>query len=158
MFNKILVCLDGSTLAEQIIPYATEQALHFHSEVVLFQAINVPTTMIADASAMAPGGAVPVTPTPEEIQELENEAETYLENQAEQMRRKDLQVSCVSQLGVPAEAIISYAAEDNISLIAMATNGRSGLSRTVLGSVADEVIRKSNLPILVMRPSEETSK
>ncbi len=155
MFNKILVCLDGSTLAEQIIPYAIEQALHFNSEVVLFQAINVPTTMMATPPVMAPGEAFPATPRPEVIKQLESEAQAYLGNWAERIREKGVKASCVTQEGAPANAIINYAAESDISLIAMATHGRGGLSRTIMGSVADEVIRNSNTPILVISPSEE---
>jgi nucleotide-binding universal stress UspA family protein len=155
MFNKILVCLDGSTLAEQIIPYAIEQALHFYSEVVLFQAVTVPTTMMAAPEAMVP--AAPVTPTPEELEKLESEARAYLEGWAAHLREKSISVDCATQIGAPAVAIINYANENTVSLIVMATHGRSGLSRAVLGSVADEVIREANLPILVMRPSEEES-
>jgi nucleotide-binding universal stress UspA family protein len=156
MFNKMLVCLDGSTLAEQIIPYAIEQALHFQSEVVLFQAVNVPSTMVAVApGAMAP--AASVTPTPEELEKLEREARAYLEGWAANLREKSISVNCATQIGAPAVTIINYAKEKAASLIVMATHGRSGLSRAVMGSVADEVIRESNLPILVMRPSEEES-
>ena len=52
MFEKILVCLDGSKLAEQILPYATEQAKRFNSKVVLFQAFTIPSTIaVAEAQA-----------------------------------------------------------------------------------------------------------
>jgi nucleotide-binding universal stress UspA family protein len=156
MFNKMLVCLDGSTLAEQIIPYAIEQALHFHSEVVLFQAVTLPSaTMAAVPGAMAP--AASVTPTQEEFEKLEREAREYLEGWAARLREKNISVDCVTKTGAdtPAVTIINYAKEKDASLIVMATHGRSGLSRAVLGSVADEVIRESNLPILVMSPSEE---
>lgn len=157
MFKKILVCLDGSTLAEQIIPYAIEQAAHFNSEITLFRAVNVPATIYTTPPVMAPGEAVPPTPTPEEIRELENEARLYLENWVERLREKKVKVDCATRKDAPAVAIINFAADNDTSLIAMATHGRSGLSRTVMGSVADEVIRKSNLPILVIRPNEETS-
>jgi nucleotide-binding universal stress UspA family protein len=158
MFNKMLVCLDGSTLAEQIMPYAIEQALHFHSEVILFQAVTVPTTTIAAApGTMAPPATA--APTPEELEKLESEARVYLEGWAARLREKSISVDCVTQIGAdaPAVTIINYAKEKAASLIVMATHGRSGLSRAVMGSVADKVIRESNLPTLVMRPSEEES-
>jgi len=52
------------------------------------------------------------------------------------------------------EAIVSYANENNISLIAIATHGRSGLGRLVFGSVADFVLRETGLPILVIKPKK----
>ncbi len=62
MFKKILVCLDGSRLAEQVLPYATEEALHFDSRMILMQVVSPPTTMVTPGVPGVPAVAVPVSP------------------------------------------------------------------------------------------------
>lgn len=157
MFKKILVCLDGSKLAEQILPYAVEEALHFQSKLVLFQVIPEPVAF----SPGIPGAAsVPIrTDTMlEEAEKALNEARDYLEDIATPLRKKGIQVEAVSILGSAGDAILSYAEGNNINLITIATHGRSGLRRGVFGSVADYVLRESGLPILVIRPQEREDK
>lgn len=154
MYNKILVCLDGSALAEQILVHAKELALRFKSKVVLIQVINVPTIQAISASIIAPA-AYPIMPEPEDIHVIERNIKSYLENMAVPLRKEGLDVECAVMEGVPASKIIHYSVDNAIDLIVIATHGRKGLERTFLGSVADEIIRKSRLPILVMRPNEE---
>lgn len=150
MFEKILVCLDGSELAEQIIPYATEQALGFRSELILIQVVQEPLTY---------GPGIPGTePTPiktdgmvEEARKALAKAKDYLDRLAASLRKKGIQVSAVATLGGPGETIVGYAERNNVSLITIATHGRSGLGRAVFGSVADYVLRNSGLPVLLIR-------
>jgi len=152
MFEKILVCLDGSELAEQILPYVAEEALHFRSNLVLFQVVGThgtPTVVAAGASALAVEAAA------QQIEKDEIEAKAYLESLAQPLRDKGIDVQCVTLRGLQiGEAIIGYADENNISLIAIATHGRSGLGRLVFGSVADFVLRQAGLPILVVKPKK----
>jgi nucleotide-binding universal stress UspA family protein len=147
MFQRILVCLDGSKLAEQILPYAAEQASRFGSSLVLFQVVSL-------ASLPTPTGieSVPVAVPNDQLAEAEAAAREYLEALAVPLREKGLNVQSVAVLGQPAESIVSYAEENKFSLVALATHGRSGLKRLVFGSVADHVIRKSGLPILLIKP------
>ena len=147
MFQKILVCLDGSKLAEQILPYAAEQAARFGSSLVLFQVVSL-------ASVPAPTGieSVPVAVPDNLLAEAEAAAKEYLEGVAGPLREQGLKVQCVTVIGHPAESIVSYAEENKFELVAIATHGRSGLKRLVFGSVADSVIRKSGRPILLIKP------
>lgn len=147
MFQKILVCLDGSKIAEQILPYAAEQAVRFGSSLVLFQVVSL-------ASIPTPTGieSVPVAVPNDQLAEAEADAKDYLERHALPLREKGLRVQCVTLIGHPAESIVSYAEENRFHLVALATHGRSGLKRLVFGSVADHVIRKSGLPILLIKP------
>jgi nucleotide-binding universal stress UspA family protein len=157
MFKKILVCLDGSELAEQILPYAVEEALHFQGKLILLQVVPEPVAF----SPGIPGAAsIPVrTDTMfEEAKEALDEARDYLEDIAKPLRKKGIHVEAVSILGGAGEAILSYAEGNNISLITIATHGRSGLRRGVFGSVADYVLRESGLPMLVIRPQEREDK
>lgn len=155
MFKKILVCLDGSRLAEQILPYATEEALHFESRLVLLQVVPPPTTIITPAVPGVP--AMPVSPKAliEAVQREEAAARAYLESAAELIRAKRIKVDAVILQGPVGETIVSYARDKKIDLIALATHGRSGLGRAVLGSIADYVMKESGLPILIIRPKKE---
>lgn len=155
MFNKILICLDGSPLAEQIIPYATEQAKRFNSKVILLK-------VVTDADAVV----VPMTPTGDpltmatqvSIEKMENESEeakSYLATIAEPMIKAKLDVEQIAIFDPsPGSAIVDQANSSQVDLIALATHGRSGLRRAVSGSVADQVLRESHLPILLIRPRE----
>ncbi|HEU65155.1 MAG TPA: universal stress protein [Chloroflexi bacterium] len=153
MFERILVCLDGSKLAEQIIPYATEQALQFDSKVTLLQVMSIPSS-IAMASV---AGALPQTGDVIEadVQRQEAEIKACLDGVAQYLLEKGIDTECVT-LGPsqPGETIVKYAQDNSFDLICIATHGHSGLGRVVFGSVADYVLRKSGLPILVIKPRE----
>ena len=151
MFKKIMVCLDGSKLSEQILPYAVEQARRFHSQVILFHVVAEPG-MVSPGIPGSPGLPVETSGSLEKMQQERNEATAYLENAAQSLRGKKLAAETVILQGAAGDAIVSYANENNIGLIAIATHGRSGLGRAVFGSVADYVLRKSGLPILVIKP------
>ena len=87
-----------------------------------------------------------------QLAEAEAAARDYLDGLALPLRGKGLKVQCVTMIGLPAESIVSYAEENRFDLVALATHGRSGLRRLVFGSVADYVVRKSGLPILLIKP------
>ena len=150
MFEKILISLDGSKLAEQILPYATEQALRFSSRVVLLQAFIIPSSLAVAGAEAAP--AISPDLLAEEARRLEAETMTYLEEVAAPLREKSLDVDCVTLQGLASEVIIGYAQRENVALIALATHGHSSLSRVIFGSVADHVLRESGLPVLIIKP------
>jgi nucleotide-binding universal stress UspA family protein len=159
MFSKILVCLDGSRLAEQIIPYATEQALHFKCKVVLLQVYNISSSIAAAAAGGAAGTSM-VGPDmiKEEISRLESEAITYLNEVAISLKEQGLDVSVAISQGTAGDTIVSFAQAEGVDLIALATHGHSGLGRVVFGSVADKVLRDSGLPILIIKPQDTEKK
>ncbi len=152
MFEKILVCLDGSKLAEQILPYAAEQALRFNSKVVLLQSYTVPSSIAAAGAQAAPAASTDVVQ--EEASRLAAEAGDYLEKTAAPLREKGLEVTCAVLQGTAGEVIVGYAQNEAVGLVALATHGHSGLGRAIFGSVADHVLRESGLPILMIKPRE----
>jgi len=155
MFRNILVCLDGSGLSEQILPYATEEALRFKSRIVLLQVVSISTTLVTPGIPGAPSLPVHGEVTLEHIRKEEAEARSYLEKVAQPLREKGLKVKTVVIPGPPVgDAIVSYARENNIDLIAISTHGHSGLREALLGSTADHVVRESGLPILLVRPKK----
>jgi nucleotide-binding universal stress UspA family protein len=152
MFKKILVCLDGSALAEKVIPYAVEEAIRFESELVLFRAISE-AYLISLALPGIPG--TPINAAGAENLELqqEKEAGVYLKGLADKLQNeKNLKVSYATAIGAAGPAIIDFCEKEKIELVALATHGRSGPGRVILGSIADHVVRHSNLPILLIRP------
>jgi nucleotide-binding universal stress UspA family protein len=148
MFNKILVCLDGSKLAEQVLPYAIEQALRFESQLVLLSVI-VPATSTSTVWEPAPEELV------EKQAEAEKAAEAYLKNIINRLSEEQrLRTEYLTLEGLVAETIVEYAQKNKVDLIAIATHGLGGLRRLAFGSVADFVLRNSNVPLLVIRPNE----
>lgn len=151
MFRKILVCLDGSKLAEQILPYAMEAALRLGSKLVLLQVIVVQTPPVVAAGA----STYAVKAAGQQIEKDETEAKAYLDDLAQPPREMGLDVECVTLRGWQiGQTIIDYAEDHKVDLIAIATHGRSGLKRLVFGSVAESVLRGSGLPILLIKPRE----
>jgi nucleotide-binding universal stress UspA family protein len=151
MFKRILVCLDGSELAEKVLPSVADEAVHTKARIILFQA--VPESVI-----FSPGipGMPPVPMESDSMirqaQKAEAEARSYLEKVAAKLMQKGLAVDAVTIIGKAGQSIITYAESNGIDLIAIATHGRSGLGRAVFGSVADFVLRESKLPILMIKP------
>jgi nucleotide-binding universal stress UspA family protein len=154
MFERILVCLDGSKLAEQIMPYATEEAIRFQGKLVLLQVVQEPIAFSPGFPGEAP---VPIETNTmvEGTKEALSRARAYLAKLAAPLGKRGIQVETVAIPGRAGEAILDYANTNSINLITIATHGRGGLRRVVFGSVADYVLRESGLPVLVIRPQDE---
>ena len=151
MFKKILVCLDGSNLAEQIIPYVAEEA-HCLGKVIMLRVVSIPQIDVSLGVPGAPGTAVRTESMLKEYRKEMAEAPAYLEKQAKVLRDKGLDVECIVLQGPAGELIVKYAVDNQIELLALATHGRTGLRRVVFGSTAEYVLRKVGLPILLITP------
>jgi nucleotide-binding universal stress UspA family protein len=151
MFKKIIVCLDGSEIAEKIIPIIRGEALAVGSEVTLLRVVNIPSNLTVDIPGFP---AVPLhsSSMPEQLKKEENIAGTYLKQVAQPLREQGIKIRYKTLLGSPGPTIINYANENNIDLIAIASHGHSGLRNILLGSVAEYIVRESVLPILMIRP------
>lgn len=137
MFKKILVPLDGSELAEGIIPLVEELAKIHEAELTLFRVALAHTFPGAD-------------PTEHQVK-VTREAEEYLAEIEAGLKRAGVNVNAVVCYGRDAEEIVRYAKDENMELIAMSTHGRSGLGQFLLGSVASKVIHTATPPILLHR-------
>jgi len=137
MYRKILVPLDGSALAEGILPQVNELARVHQAQVLLLRvgfALVFPGTDPAEAQV---GTIV--------------EAENYIEGVRKRMTVEGLEVETAVRYGFPAEEILTHARRNKVDLIAMATHGRTGPARWVLGSVAEQVLRQADVPVLLFR-------
>ena len=144
--KRILVPLDGSTLAEEALRPAIEIAKLANAELTLFRVIE-------PIPVLAPDGMIP-QPTildASVLEELKTQARTYLEGKADKLRKDGLSVSCrVSIDDRVAPAILEESRE--FDLVTLATHARHGVARMLLGSVADKVVRGAIGPVLVARP------
>lgn len=159
MYDRILLPLDGSELAEAVEPHAMAMAKKFESEVILLQVVTPVSTLVA---RMAPGLVAPATTAQisveaarEQFQAEMREATQYLSSVAQRFQAEGVATRTHVMEGEPAETILEYAKDADVSMICMSTHGRSGLGRTIFGSVADEVLRNSHLPVLLIRPQPE---
>lgn len=79
------------------------------------------------------------------------------EEAAEKAKANDVPVTTSVQSGTPEQAIISYAEETDTDLIVMGTEGRTGLENVIFGSIAEETVRKSSVPVLTVHPPEDNT-
>lgn len=151
VFKKILVCLDGSALSEQILTYVSKETADTGKKVVL---LRVVPPSLGDITAVAGvmSSTPMVPPTAEQLAAEENEAKAYLDSKRKSLETMGIDVKCVVIVGSPGEEIVNYAHKNEFDLIAVATHGRSGLKRVIFGSVAEHVIKNSRLPILLIKP------
>lgn len=153
MFKTIMVCLDGSPLAAQILPYAADEAVYHKSRLILFRASSEPF-LPSLAIPGAPSLPVEIAALEKAAQEDETKALAYLEAVAADLaQQRGIEADCVVIPGDPGAAIVDYAATNDVDLIAIATHGRSGLGKAIFGSVADYVLKRSGHPILLVKPA-----
>ena len=94
-----------------------------------------------------------VDPTDAQVKVV-NTAKEYLETIQERLSAKNLKIEIHTPYGNPAEKILEVCRRHDIDLIAMSTHGRSGIGRWLLGSVAEKVVRHSEIPVLLLRSHE----
>ena len=146
-YERLLVPLDGSALAEQALPHAEELARATGAEIVL---LRVPTVPPFVTWGPDPGMLMPAL-----LNEAYEEADAYLANVARRLRACGFVVrKAPMDPGPVADTIIDYAHEADIDLIVMSTHGRSGIGRWVFGSVTDRVLRGAGVPVLLVRASD----
>jgi nucleotide-binding universal stress UspA family protein len=149
MYNKILVPLDGSKLAECALPHVEVLAKGCDTKEVIL--VSVTERVRGYRALEDPGQPLGQQLVPEAYGKKEKQAQRYLDRIAKAMAAKGINVSTEVLLWKPAEAIVGYAEQSGCDLIVMASHGRSGPSRWAYGSVADKVLRSSCVPVLMVR-------
>jgi nucleotide-binding universal stress UspA family protein len=172
MFSRTLVCLDGSKLAEQVLPFIFQSCQRNKDEIILLQVITSNITIPPLESIHIPpfikkveAGPVPVsdigeteTKEPEvgsqlaEVAREEFEAKRYLEGIAEPLRQKGFKVSTSALQGDPAKTLLRYADKHKVSLIALTTHGKGGMKRGALGRIAQLILKSWGNPVLLIKP------
>jgi len=137
MYQSILVPLDGSALAEAILPEIEKLARCMGARILLLRESRAQGLLGKD-------------PTKAEIQVVRR-AEEYVAEIRDRLAAKVLDAEAHVRYGAVAEEILTHSARNDVDLIAMSTHGRSGLGRWALGSVAEKIVRRSQKPVLLMR-------
>ncbi len=147
MYARILVPLDGSNLPEQVLPYVR----------ILASAFNIPISLLNVFEPVPPQLADPDHNLFETqiAANFRDGANDYLEKVKSTLGDMDVPISCEVHEGNPANHIVDEAEKTNDTLIAMATHGRSGLGRWLMGSVTDKVLRSTTSPMLITNARED---
>ena len=156
MYQKILLTNDGSELAAAAVPHAATIAKATGAPLVLLQVIDsvvhVMTMMTPSTMEPMSSGEITAGIAEEGVTAQRQEAEQNLAKIREQLLAEGVtNVTAFVAEGQLGDAIVDTAAAQGCDLIIMATHGRSGLGRAVLGSVADHVVRNSHHAVLLVR-------
>lgn len=143
MYKRALIPLDGSPVAESIVPFILEIAGPLAMQVTLVR-------VIVPSPPLAVEGAVVF----DDVEKLRIDAEAYLAGVAAELRTKGVRVTTAVRQGEPVEQILAAAQDAEADLIAMTTHGRSGLSRLLFGSIAAAVLARAEIPVFMIRQTE----
>jgi nucleotide-binding universal stress UspA family protein len=166
--QKVVVPLDGSPFSRQVLPYVRQLLNPEEHQLVLLRAAEQPQGIGTGGprQVMLSGMVVLEYQSKQQAEQAQHPIfasqirETKrasladeLEQDAIELRRAGFEVSIEARFGDPAEEICAVAERQHVDFIVMATHGLSGLLRLVLGSVAEEVVRSSRIPVILVRPS-----
>jgi nucleotide-binding universal stress UspA family protein len=160
MYKKVLLTLDGSELSATAVPHAAQIAASAEAEVVLLRIIDSVGHIIAQSTPagfeMSAGGLTAEI-AEQAVGAQRASAQAEMDGIAERLRAEGVPtVSTVIAEGIPGDEIVRVAETLNCDLVVMATHGRSGLGRAVLGSVADYVARHTpHSAVLLVRPLKD---
>ena len=145
MYQRVVVPLDGSLVAEGILPFIEQIAGPLDIEIILLHVVP-PAALDAVTIAEEVGAEDPI------IKDLN--AQGYLEPLVESLKAKGVRAGARVRIGDPAREIVEAAKELKADMIAMTTLGGTGLGRLLFGSVAEAVLRASPIPVFLMRMTE----
>src|SRR4051812_46174122 len=162
MFRRVLVPLDGSDLADTILPHVCQLAANTALEVLLLAVVPPPSSLQLAESLHETidkyGYAVPQLDAMAAEQEWQlvagdvGRAEAYLHERVQRLAADGVQARIVVRVGEAAAEIVRAADAEQADLIAMSSHGRAGLDHLLHGSVAEAVLRAAGRPLLLLRP------
>ena len=146
MFKKILVALDWSEVAQSILPPVRTLASGSNAEVILLHVVQDPQYEdgLGDTMVQAPLGADAAT--------IHFEYRGYLDAAAAALKEAGINARVVLRVGRAADTILACADDMQADVIAMSTHARGVVPRLLMGSVADEVLHRARIPVLLVRP------
>jgi universal stress protein A len=140
--KRVLVALDGSTSSEAVLRFVLEIAGPLDMTVMLLRVVEPPVPAVTDDVYRAPL---------ETLEERRCDAEEYLAPIAAALRARGVGTAWEVRQGRPADEILAAAAESGVDMVAMATHGRTGFGRLLFGSVAEMVLRRTTVPVFMIR-------
>lgn len=147
MYKNILVPLDGSARAEDILPHVVELASKYQSIVTVMQVVEIKTSFDgAEFMSLTAGAELSMTIEKEKIF-----AETYLSKVKERLQAEGIEAKTRVTFGPVVDAVIFAAQQEKVDLIAMASHGRTGAACVFYGCVAIGVLHRVDRPLLIIR-------
>ncbi|GGN07268.1 universal stress protein UspA [Halarchaeum nitratireducens] len=140
--TRILVPIDGSEQSDAALEYALDE---FQSDDITVINIIDPIEAGYTAQATVPGYSE------EWYEQSEEEAQALFEDARDAADEYGVTLDTVTEVGRPSRTIVDYAEENDYDHIVMGSHGRSGVTRVLLGSVAESVVRRSNVPVTIVR-------
>jgi nucleotide-binding universal stress UspA family protein len=141
LFKRILIPLDGSATAEQALPYAIAQTEKFGASLILLRVLepfpHVHGMSVAELESIK--------------QQTSEWAQERLDQLVAEIRGRGISAKAAVVEGRPNVTILQFAEKNRVDLIVICSRGRSGLSRWLMGSVADRVVRGATVPVLLVR-------
>ena len=152
MYEKIMVPLDGSELAECVLPHVDGFVKSSQVKTIIFVRVIEPTRYLAASPTASPQFSQTMQETAKMAEEEEKlSAEKYLKGVLSRFKQGEIKYKTDVLVGKVADSLVDYAEANKIDLVLIATHGRSGISRWVRGSIADRVLRSSCAPVLMVR-------
>jgi nucleotide-binding universal stress UspA family protein len=157
MYKKIMVPLDGSELAECVLPHVEGFIAGFQVSSIAFVRVVEPApTRFDDTASLSSTSRDKMIETTRRIEEMRKSAAAeYLEGVVSRLKREGVEFETEVLVGRVADSLADYTETKGVDLILIATHGRSGISRWVWGSIADRVLRFSRVPVLMV-PTDDT--
>jgi nucleotide-binding universal stress UspA family protein len=147
--KNILLPTDFSNISLTAADYAVELALEYKAKLHVLNVLEKTPPILAIRSLDLSREKI--------IESIDADAKSQLENSLKKIKKiKDIEIISAIRKGIDYEEIIKYSKDKKIDIIVIATHGRTGILHTLLGSVAEKVIRYSKIPVLVTTPGEKT--
>ncbi len=144
MYKKILVPLDGSELAEAVLPHAEALAKSENAELVILRVPNIPA---GEYIAIDPIVASTIR------KDIRDEAAKYVNQKVDTLKKDHIKATGLTKEGPVPDTILEVAEETHADMIAMSTHGRTGVKRWLMGSVADKIVRHTHIPVMLIHPN-----
>jgi nucleotide-binding universal stress UspA family protein len=145
MYKRALVPLDGSPLAEAVIPFVVAIAGPLDMAVVLLRVVE----------PIPPMSELPSGVAADALDRRARDAAEYLAPLAAELRARGIDAAWEIRRGQVSDSIVRATRSTGADVIAMSTHGRSGLGRLLFGSVAEQVLRQADVPVLLLRQTED---
>jgi nucleotide-binding universal stress UspA family protein len=143
MFKQILLPLDGSEMSEQALRYAVQIAENFQAQLTILR------VMVPLAKSYR-GGSASISVIESAENEIRNIILEYLKDLEAKIEMRNIPVRTVLREGNPSQQILQFIDKNKIDLVVMSTRGETGVTRWLLGSVTDHVVRGADVPVVVV--------
>ena len=155
---KLLIPLDGSEFSREILPHVRNVTSPDTYQVILLRVTESPRRVVTVPGASTTSGTAFVAYPEQQQEEIRLDLLGEMSEDARALEAAGFSVSREVRFGDPASEIVNLVEQEGVSVVAMATHGRTGLSRLLVGSVAETVLRRLGVPILLLNPTEVDSR